>query len=130
MAQCFGKGTFNAPKQSYNANTLLVTSLEGNVYSGDMLASAKWIKGGFLLLANSFIKKADTIQGNPSVRDAKDDLNRAGLLTGYSVEYYKLKADILLPSPTYAAQLVHGHNVSGHKSWTNSEGVWLKNLLT
>ena len=123
MAQRFGKGTFNPPKDSYDTNTILVTSRKGNVYSGDIIASAKWFKGGFLLLANSLIKREDTIKGNPGVRVAKEDIRQSGLLIDHNEEYSRLKEDILLPSPTYAARLVHGYDVSGRVSWTNYEGL-------
>jgi len=129
MAQQFGMGTFKGPPDKYNSNTPLVTSVDGNVYSGNIIAFAKWSKGGFLLLADSLIKKVETNQGNPGVRVAKEDMKNAGLLIDHNAEYYKLKEDVSLPSPTYAARLVHGYDVSGRISWTNSGGMWLKILL-
>ncbi len=128
MAKRFGKGSFKAPPPTYKSDTLLVTTTDGNVYRGNVIANAKWTKQGFLLLKNSLIKKNDTIQSNPSVSLDRQDIKNHRLLVDYDKEHYKLMEDILLPSPSQAANLVHGNDRNGQTDWTNEEGMHLRNL--
>jgi hypothetical protein len=94
----YGNGSFKAPPSSYDCKAPPMTSIEGNVYNGQIIANARLTNAGFLLLKNSFVKKSYTIKRNPGVRIARGNMNKDRLFTDYDSEYHKFKKDSLLPS--------------------------------
>lgn len=110
---------------SYDQSTLLTT------FNGkDEIATGKHKANAFHLMKGAWIKKSSHEHGNSGVNEIKKQLLRERLLLENPIngDYYLLKEDIGLYSPSTAARLVHGTNRSGNVDWIHS-GIKLGELL-
>lgn len=126
MTLFFGRKGSNTPiPASYDQSILLTTYL-------DMveIAWGKYTTNGFLLLKGSWVKKSVHERNNPGVNTIKNELLQVKLLLAnpHNNNYYILKEDIIVPSPSTAARLVHATDRSGLEDWKHL-GMKLKELL-
>ena len=126
MAEYFGRNgkNFTIPT-SYNQTNLLET------FDGvKVIAKGYWTSAGFLLVAGSLIRRSITLKSNPGVIDTRNKLLQKSLLVPISnnTDFYLLREDILLSSPSTASRLVHGNDRNGWTDWKCS-GVALGTLL-
>jgi hypothetical protein len=119
------KGSSKKIPTSYNQQLVLTIS-----YQHIDLGTGKWTSKGFYLLKGSSIKKKYEGKSNQGVESVIKKLleNDALVDDGTTDEYYVLKNDIGLHSPSTAARLVHGNDRNGLIHWMH-EGKTLGYLL-
>jgi hypothetical protein len=120
----FGTKAPKIPPTSYNQSIWLQTA-----YRNRVVGTGRWTSAGFLLIADSLVKKKNTLRSNFGLLQIRDKLLKEGILVDGDIVYYLLKKDILLSSPSGAARLVHGNDRDGLTDWKSSSGITLLKLI-
>lgn len=83
---------------------------------------------GFVILAGSLIRQAQTPSAPPFVIRLKEDLLSSGKLIAVNDKSYKLTENQLFKTPSGASALVAGRSTNGWIEWKNATGQTLDSI--
>ncbi|WP_201528312.1 GIY-YIG nuclease family protein [Psychrobacter frigidicola] len=83
---------------------------------------------GFVVLAGSLIRQAQTPSAQPFIIKLKESLLSSGKLIAVNNKSYKLTENQLFKTPSGASQLVAGRSTNGWIEWKNADGQTLDSI--
>ena len=135
----FEKNIYNSQtKLIVSTNSQLVNDTEATLIEAKPLlfyykvkdgdARGYYDDDGFVMLAGSLIRQAQTPSAPPFVTKLKNSLLSSGKLVAINDKSYKLTENHLFKTPSGASQLVSGRSTNGWIEWKNEIGETLDKI--
>lgn len=135
----FEKNIYNSQtKLIVSTNSQLVNDTEATLIEAEPLlfyykvkdgdARGYYDDDGFVMLAGSLIRQAQTPSAPPFVTKLKNSLLSSGKLVAVNDKSYKLTENHLFKTPSGASQLVSGRSTNGWIEWKNEIGETLDKI--
>ena len=135
----FEKNVYNSQaKLIVNTNRQLVNDTETTLIEAEPLlfyykvkdgdARGYYDDDGFVMLAGSLIRQAQTPSAPPFITKLKNSLLSSGKLVAINDKSYELTENHLFKTPSGASQLVSGRSTNGWIEWKNEVGETLDKI--
>ncbi|MBB6401915.1 hypothetical protein HNP92_001220 [Methanococcus maripaludis] len=96
--------------------------------NGEVLAKGEFLNDNVVVFEGSLVKMKENDSMAKKNRDLKENLIKNGILAPYG-DFYIFTKDYAFSSPSAAACVIFGLNISGWIAWKDKDGTTLKDLF-